>query len=1026
MLPELSTLFTANASQAKALTAVYQTLLDGVPNIGGYTALIEGNVTSNFGAGEGTTFNDENIFINIANSLIAGNATATAKFATLSAGSTLKNQVEALYNSLIPVAAQTDAGREFMTRPDALAFYTAAAAERGITSAEGPAIIAFASILKVTVDEDLGVGNAVNDLIAAVKDGSAVLPDSGDVFTPIEDADGTKFDGDDAPSGTSTVLTKGVDSLVGTAGDDTFLASDIGADQTFTVGDSIDGGTGDGDVLKITAAAAVTGVPAGATVTGVENVEILSGAAVTFDTSSGFSGLTSLKSTSVTGATITAAATTDVSVTGSTATGATAVNGGKDVSVTETGANGGTVNIGATTAAAGKVTVDSTILSTGGSVGNGITVKGGTEISVTQKGSNAVNTTVTDGGVDIDGDANTTTVTVTNDKAATAAATVVGHVNGAVAIDDKNAASATDAGTIATVTVKNAGATTVNSGALTTLNLMGTITSVNADTLGALTTAANNTLALNVDGLTVGGAAGVDIDDDITTVNIASANNSSTISDFQADGAKTVNVSGDAMFTATANTEFSALESIVVTNTAGASFGTALGTGVTFTGGAGADSVSLGATTKAITMGAGDDTVTSAGLVGTGGSVDAGDGTGDTIVMTTAQAAVADNDATFNSKFTNFEVLKVSDALTAGNTLNMAGINGIQNVVLALGGANATTSVISGLASGATITTQAASTGFAADVTNAAFSATDVLNLVLENSTGGTVGFGTATAANIETVNITTKDTGTDANTVATVDTATLVATSATNIVVTGNNGLNLTNAGNVKVTTFDASGVVGDATEDTSALLGVTFVSANNTAADDVSITGGAGDDTLTGVANKDTIIGGAGDDTITGGTGIDTLTGGDGRDTFTVADGDAGITGAEKITDFALGTSGDTLNLAVTTLVADQTDTDVTGSIGGAVDVKATVKDGIITIGGADAGLVDTLGEFKVVFEALDADNTAENAAFVFGGNTYVITDTASGGGADTASDIIQLTGVTTATALVTAAAADGLLIA
>ena len=70
------------------------------------------------------------------------------------------------------------------------------------------------------------------------------------------------------------------------------------------------------------------------------------------------------------------------------------------------------------------------------------------------------------------------------------------------------------------------------------------------------------------------------------------------------------------------------MTAINVTNTAGASFGTAIGTGVTFTGGAGADSVSIGSTTKAITLGAGNDTVTtSSAAVGTGGSVNAGDGT---------------------------------------------------------------------------------------------------------------------------------------------------------------------------------------------------------------------------------------------------------------------------------------------------------------------------------------------------------------------------------------------------------------
>ena len=45
---------------------------------------------------------------------------------------------------------------------------------------------------------------------------------------------------------------------------------------------------------------------------------------------------------------------------------------------------------------------------------------------------------------------------------------------------------------------------------------------------------------------------------------------------------------------------------------------------------------------------------------------------------------------------------------------------------------------------------------------------------------------------------------------------------------------------------------------------------------------------------------------------------------------------------------------------------------------------------------------------------------------GHTYVITDAASGGGADTVNDIIQLSGVTTATAMSATDAANSIFIA
>jgi S-layer protein len=211
-------------------------------------------------------------------------------------------------------------------------------------------------------------------------------------------------------------------------------------------------------------------------------------------------------------------------------------------------------------------------------------------------------------------------------------------------------------------------------------------------------------------------------------------------------------------------------------------------------------------------------------------------------------------------------------------------------------------------------------------------------------------------------------------------------------------------------------------ATTDSAANLAVTFASANVTTTASVVITGGAGNDTLTGNAAKDTISGGAGTDAITGGTGVDSLTGGAGRDTFTFASGDAGVTGAEKITDYTIGLLADTIDLASTTLVAAQTATDVTSVISGATEVKVTVANGMMTLTGADLAMVDTLGEWKLIFEAVDTAGTADVAAFIYGGNTYVITDTA----ANVTDDIIQLTGITTATKLVTTAADYGILIA
>ena len=826
-------------------------------------------------------------------------------------------------------------------------------------------------------------------------------------------------------------LTTGVDTLTGTAGNDTFNAVFTTA-ATWSVGDVLDGGAGN-DVLNITQSGAVAR-PVGTTVSNIETINVVGDDSVTLNTSSGFTGLTALNTTTSGAAqTLTVAATTDVSATTtSAAAAAAAINGGKNISVAYTGSTTGAITVGGTTAAAGDVVVSNTTGTAGSVTMGAITVTGGKTVTVNAAGGNAVATTDAMGAVTVNGNADTTTVTVNQAAAATAAAVngtvagVRGITNGDVDITDVNSGSATAAGTISSVTLSSFKDATINSGALTSLTLSGKGTTADV-TMGSLTTPVVTTLALNVSGLTTTGAVTTPT---VTTLNVNSTGTASTVASLVAAAATTINVAGDAKFTATDFTAGS-VTAINVTNSAGGVFGTtAIGTGVTFTGGDGADGVVLSnGYAKAINMGAGNDTVTYAGARATGGSINGGEGT-DTIKMTTALALAADDSSAFNTYVTGFEVLELSDTNTTCDSIDLDGINGVDQVKLSA--AVTGTLTLSNIGSGGTVTltTNGASTpSLVVGVAGALSGSTDSLNVVLSKSTA-LLAAGSITAANVETINFNTADANAKGS-AAVIHTATLVATGATTVTVAGNNGLNLTNTGNTAITTFDASGVVGNstaatpgvaATTDSAANLAVTFVSANTTATATVTITGGAGNDTLTGSAAKDTISGGAGADIITGGAGIDTLTGGAGRDTFIFAAGDAGITGAERITDYTIGLLADTLDLSTTTLVANQTATNVTSVISGAVDLSATVKDGLITLGGADAALVDTLGEWKLIFEAVEAAGAADVAAFVYGGNTYVITDAIG----TAANDIIQLTGITDATKLVTAAAAGGILIA
>ncbi len=819
----------------------------------------------------------------------------------------------------------------------------------------------------------------------------------------------------------SFVLTTGVDagaSFVGGKGNDTFSAGDVAGNAVWTTGDAIDGGAGT-DSFTVISNGAIA-IPTAATVKNVEVVTLTSGSTIAADTT-GWTGLTTLSTTGKggTGAGVVAAATTDVTVTNTTggtavvtggksqtvstdgaatvsgstgavkvtstaqAATAVAVDGGSTVDVTAVGQGIGTIVVGANTAATGAVTVTSSgkYVDGANNIVGAIQVTGGSTVTVNQTAVTAAQATAaaTDGtnftetlsAVTVTGTAATTAVSVSQSAAqgevdATTDDGVIGIINGAVVINDKVANSATANATIKTVTIDSFGAvSSVNSNALTTINLSGTGADLTV-TNGGLTTATVTTQALNLTGLTTTGA--VTLDTDVTTLNVSSNTTASTLNSLSASAATAVNISGNAALTLTADTIASSAV-VTVTNTAGVTLGTALATGATFVGGAGNDSIKLTAAfTKAHTLGAGNDTVVYAAQ-GTGGSVDAGAGTADKIVMTAAQADAADADATFNTKFTNFEVLQLSD-LTGGLTIDLMGISSVKNVVL---DAAAGTVVLNSFASTGTLTLNGSSTSTTLGNTAFAFSGTDVVNVAL-NSTS-IVAAGTIVATGVETVNFNVAD-ASSSGSAAVIHSATLTDATATSIVVTGNNGLTLLNTLDVAVTSFDASGVVANGTADSAANLAVSYTSANSTTTAAVSIKGGAGADTLTGNAAIDTIVGGAGADTINGAAGNDILTGGEGADT---------ITG---------GTGNDTINLTETTAAAD------------IVVMTAAATNGIDTITGFAAGSSGTDTVKLVLGDTTAATTTGNNAVFttttaalVAGNAAYVTT------GSTTTSDIIEI---------------------
>ncbi len=205
--------------------------------------------------------------------------------------------------------------------------------------------------------------------------------------------------------------------------------------------------------------------------------------------------------------------------------------------------------------------------------------------------------------------------------------------------------------------------------------------------------------------------------------------------------------------------------------------------------------------------------------------------------------------------------------------------------------------------------------------------------------------------------------------------------------------------------------------------------VTANGATTDLSKLTFEAGDTVaITGRAiADDIIIGTSTNDTITVAANKKTVTGGAGDDTFIFATGNSVEGNMTKITDYqakAAAFDNDTLDVLYTTLVGDKTvDVSSVGTIFAdkSQAVNAIVKDGVMKLSGlsADVALANTLAEMIDIaeFVAYSAATTADNLAFEFGGNTYLLSSSAT----DTTDLIVELTGLTGIVGVSSTAAAD-----
>ena len=456
----------------------------------------------------------------------------------------------------------------------------------------------------------------------------------------------------------------------------------------------------------------------------------------------------------------------------------------------------------------------------------------------------------------------------------------------AVTVTDSGAAGAD---TLVTVAAENAtGLVTVASDALTTLNLTGvqggaTVTAAAGEraltvnmnnATGAITDATATTLNVNATGaastgVTLAAAAA-------TSVNI-NADEALTLTAVNAAAATELTIAGDSLVTVTA-LGAGALETInAADSTGGVVITPALGANVAFTGSSAADTITLGASTKATDMGAGDDDVTLSAALAAGASLRMGEGD-DTVTVDAAQTlttagaidgGAGDNDklvftdtsyvttAALGAAFTGFEVLEVSAAADA--TFDTSLIAGIRNYAV---GDSAGSVTLNKILNNATTTVS----GSVADEKSLTVSLNvdtqnDTHTVVFDNGADAAaagVGIGGSTSGGlvvslVEHLNFVSAGNTNSANTIASLTADRYL----TDITITGDQDFTISGLANAVSTelTINGSAATGKLTIDASV--------AGSTAA--ININGGSAADTITGGVHGGVINGGAGADTIT-----------------------------------------------------------------------------------------------------------------------------------------------------------------
>lgn len=693
--------------------------------------------------------------------------------------------------------------------------------------------------------------------------------------------------------GETYTLTTSIDSFLGGAGNDNFVATITDTSNPIGALDVVDGGAGR-DTLSI-ADSTTTGAAlslAGLTVRNVENLVVSSNRAYSaFDISTTGVANASLTSAATTGtSTITAADTTDVTVAVAGTASAT-ITGGKAVVVSGTGTN--TVNGAALT---------------------GVTVNGGTakinnvdgadvESTLTSVTLNGV--TGTDNAVVGDG---VTMVNLTNIKAPAAAAaqtkvTVTNATDGGYTLNlNANAANVN-------VTAANATKVAVTAATASTI----TLAAVNA-TSATVAGAGNLNLSLT------GSAALASLDASAATGNVTVTGNTATLTAYKG---------GSAIDTISLGNATSAVKYNV-------------------DAGAGNDVVTLAgqiAAGSVINLGAGNDS-----LLGTGNLVLASTTTATTIIdggegFDTVSAGLLN--AANAAQFKNFDALDLSGA--ANLDVNLVTGSTITGLTLSGGAGGAT---LTNVKAGVGLTVAGENTGTSTiNVANA--TATDNTFGITFNGVAATaapaaasVKAGIVALNGVEAVSIASNGAANTWNSVTLADDALKTVT------ITGDKNLDLSFTGTIGAATtgndlsmIDGSAATGKLAINLAAGTTADPATSYNVASAGLTVKGGSAADTIT-LSGFATVDAGAGNDVIVVGKAGGILTGGAGADTFNVSAATATVvagTATAVVTTITDLTAGDKINFGLTLTAADFAKTQL------ALGAGVTTLDGAFAQAGA-----------------------------------------------------------------------------